>query len=139
IDDLIDRFGESYGHFLNQAAHGIDDRPLVTHWEPKQRSRERTFQQDTSDWQKIAKVLAQLSRDVADELKEDGYTARTIGIKLRFANFETLTRDKTIAVGTDSPEIIRKAAFECLARVKLERPVRLLGVRAGGLEKRGTA
>ena len=138
IDDLIDRFGESYGHFLNQAAHGIDDRPLVTHWEPKQHSRERTFQQDTSDWQKIAKVLAQLSRDVADELKEDGYTARTIGIKLRFANFETLTRDKTMPVGTDSPEVIRKAAFECLARVKLERPVRLLGVRAGGLEKRGS-
>jgi DNA polymerase-4 len=136
-DDLIARFGESYGQFLYEAARGIDARPLVTQWEPKQRSRERTFQRDTSDWQTVAKMLAQLSRDVAQDLRDDGLCARTIGIKLRFADFETLTRDKTLKAATDVTESIRKAAFDCLARIELKRPVRLLGVRAGALEKRG--
>jgi DNA polymerase-4 len=138
-EDLIARFGESYGQFLYEAARGIDERPLVTQWEPKQRSRERTFQRDTSDWQTVAKMLAQLSRDVAQDLRDDGLRARTIGIKLRFADFETLTRDKTLTAATDATESIRKAAFDCLGRIQLKRPVRLLGVRAGGLEKRGGA
>jgi DNA polymerase-4 len=83
-------------------------------------------------------MLAQLSRDVAEDLRDDGLRARTIGIKLRFANFETLTRDKTLPAATDSTEAIRKAAFECLGRIELKRPVRLLGVRAGALEKTGS-
>ena len=134
-DALIERFGESYGWFLYQASHGIDDRPLVTHWEPKQRSRERTFQQDTADWQTIARRLVELSRGVADDLKEDGYLGRTIGIKIRFADFETHTRDKTLPAPTRDPLVIRKAVFECLGRVKLDRRVRLLGVRVGELER----
>ena len=137
LDRLLERFGQSYGEFLHQAAHGIDERPLITEWEPKSRSRETTFQRDTSDWQAVAKVLARLSREVAEELREEGYRGRTIGIKLRFANFQTLTRDKTLTAATDSPELIRKAAFDCLARIEWGRPVRLLGVRVGALEKRG--
>ena len=138
LEQLLELFGESYGYFLYEAARGIDDRPLVTHWEPKSRSRERTLQRDTSDWQTVAKMLAQLSRDVAQDLREDGLRARTIGIKLRFANFETLTRDKTLTAATDSVELIRKAAFDCLGRIELKRPVRLLGVRVGALEKLGS-
>jgi DNA polymerase IV len=137
LEQLLELFGESYGYFLYDAARGIDDRPLVTHWEPKSRSRERTLQRDTSDWQTVAKMLAQLSRDVAQDLRDDGLRARTIGIKLRFANFETLTRDKTLTAATDSVELIRKAAFDCLGRIELKRPVRLLGVRVGALEKLG--
>jgi len=137
LEQLLELFGESYGYFLYDAARGIDDRPLVTHWEPKSRSRERTLQRDTSDWQTVAKMLAQLSRDVAQDLRDDGLRARTIGIKLRFANFETLTRDKTLTAATDSVELIRKAAFDCLGRIELKRPVRLLGVRVGAFEKLG--
>jgi DNA polymerase-4 len=134
-DTLIERFGQSYGWFLYQASHGIDERPLITHWEPKQRSRERTFQQDTADWQTIARRLAELSRGVADDLREDGYLARAVGIKVRFADFETHTRDKTLAAPTRDPLVIRKAVFECLSRLKLDRRVRLLGVRVGELER----
>ena len=113
----------------------IDDHPIVTHWEPKQRSRETTFQHDTSDWQTIAHTIAELAREVADDLREEGYRGRTVGIKLRFANFETHTREKTLAEATDSELSIRKAAFECLGRVKLDRKVRLLGVRVGDLSR----
>jgi len=139
LEQLLEWFGQSYGYFLYDAARGIDDRPLVTQWEPKQRSRERTFQRDISDWQTVAKMIAQLSRDLAEELRDNRLRARTISIKLRFANFETYPRDKTLTAATDSTEIIRKAAFDCLGRIELKRPVRLLGVRVGGFEKAGQA
>lgn len=136
--ELKAAFGPSHAAWLHQAAWGVDERPLVTHWEPKSRSREITFQRDTGDWQKIARTLAGLSREVSDELKQEGVKGRKIGIKVRFADFETHTREKTLSAATDSAEAVRKAAFECLGRLDLDRKVRLLGVRVGELEK-GTA
>jgi DNA polymerase-4 len=135
VETLVEHFGRSYGAFLHEAARGIDDDPIVTHWEPKQRSRETTFQEDTGDWQTIARTIAGLARDVAEELREEGYQGRTVGIKLRFADFETHTREKTLPAPTDSETAIRKAAFECLGRLKLDRRVRLLGVRVGDLSR----
>ena len=129
----IERFGQSYGWLLYQASHGIDERPLVTHWEPKQRSRERTVQQDTADWQTIARRLAELSRGVADDLKEDGYVGRTIGIKIRFEDFKSLTRDITAQAHTDDAKVIRQLAGQCLKRVPLEKRIRLLGVKVSSL------
>ncbi|HSD55022.1 MAG TPA: DNA polymerase IV, partial [Burkholderiales bacterium] len=78
---------------------------------------------------------AGLAREVSEELREESYRARTVGIKLRFADFETHTREKTLPQPTDSETAIRKAAFECLGRVKLDRRVRLLGVRVGDLSR----
>jgi DNA polymerase-4 len=138
VEVLVERFGRSYGAFLHAAARGIDDDPIVTHWEPRQRSRETTFQEDTDDWQTIARTIAALAREVAGELREEGYRARSVGIKLRFADFETHTREKTLAAPTDSETAIRKAAFECLGRLTLDRRVRLLGVRAGELSRPGS-
>ena len=135
IETLGERFGRSYGVFLHDAARGIDDDPIVTHWEPKQRSRETTFQEDTGDWQTIARTIAGLAREVTEDLREEGYRARTVGIKLRFADFETHTREKTLPEPTDAEQIIRKAAFECLGRLKVDRRVRLLGVRVGELSR----
>lgn len=135
VGQLVARFGRSFGAFLYRAARGIDDDPIVTHWEPKQRSRETTFQEDTGDWQTIARTIAALAREVTEELREEGYRARSVGIKLRFADFETHTREKTLAEPTDAEIAIRKAAFECLARLKLDRRVRLLGVRVGDLSR----
>jgi DNA polymerase-4 len=135
LDELVERFGRSYGAFLHDAARGIDDEPIVTHWEPKSRSRETTFEHDTSEWQKISQTLAELAREVAEELREEGYRGRAVGIKLRYADFETHTRVKTLPVPTDDETIIRKAAFECLGRLNLDRKVRLLGVRVGELTR----
>jgi DNA polymerase-4 len=133
IEWLVDELGRSYGAYLYEAARGIDDDPIVTHWEPKSRSRETTFQEDVGDWQQIARTLAGLAREVAEELRDEGYRGRAIGIKVRFADFETHTRVKTLLEPTASELAIRKAAFECLGRLKLDRRVRLLGVRVGDL------
>jgi DNA polymerase-4 len=135
LDDLYRFFGKAYGHYLYEASRGIDDSPLVTHWEPKSVSRERTFQTDVSNWQIIAKVLADLTREVVTDLKAQRFHMRTVTVKIRFSDFETVTRSLTVAELTDSEEEIRRAAFACLKRVDLTRRVRLIGVRAGHLEK----
>ena len=79
--------------------------------------------------------LAGLTRDVIDEMKESGYKGKTVTVKVRFSDFETHTRAKTISKPTDSEEEIRKAAFDCQKRFELKKKVRLIGVRVGGLIK----
>lgn len=135
LETLIETFGNSYGNFLYESSRGIDDAPLVTHWEPKSASRETTFQRDTDNWQVIAKNLADLSREVVDDLKKSGYRGKNVTVKVRFSDFETVTRAKTLSAASDSLESIRRAAFECLGRVELKKRVRLVGVRVGKLER----
>jgi DNA polymerase-4 len=72
---------------------------------------------------------------VAGDLQRKGYLGRTIGIKLRFDNFQSVTRDLTIERPTDDAQIIRSAAGRALKRVALQRRLRLLGVRVGSLVK----
>ncbi|MDX9816188.1 MAG: hypothetical protein RBT06_04545, partial [Smithellaceae bacterium] len=121
--------------YLYDASRGIDESPVITHWEPKSISRETTFQEDVENWQSIARTLAKLTKEVVKDMKDEGYKAKTVSIKIRFSDFQTLTRAKTIDMHTDSEEEIRKAAFSCLKRVELKKRVRLIGVRAANLEK----
>ena len=135
VDRLVETYGESYGHYLHEASRGIDESPLVTHWEPKSVSRETTFQTDTNNWQTIAKTIAELVKEVVDDIKQKGYKGRTVTLKVRFSDFKTYTRAKTLDEPTDSIEDIRKAAFGCLKRIELKMKVRLIGVRITQLEK----
>lgn len=135
-DWLAGHFTPRYAQWLHRAAHGLDERPLDLDPEPRSRSRETTFQEDlhpVRDWQVLARTLAALSRQVSDDLRHCGYRGRTVGIKLRFADFKTVTRDRTVELPLDDPTAIRKVVFECLSRVALRRPIRLVGVRVGEL------
>jgi len=133
LDKLVEHFGKSYGHYLFEASRGIDDSPLTTHWEPKTISRETTFQTDTEDWQTIAKNLAALIKETVDDLRQRGYKTNNVTVKIRFSDFQTQTRAKTVDEPTDNLEVIRKVAFYCLNRFELKKKVRLVGVRIGGL------
>jgi DNA polymerase-4 len=133
LDRLIEEFGQSYGNYLYEASRGIDESSLITHWEPKSVSRETTFQRDVDNWQVIAKTLAELTKEVALNMKEEGYQGRTVTLKIRFNDFKTYTRAKTLSQYTDSEEEIRRAAFDCLGRVEIKKKVRLIGVRVGNL------
>ena len=129
-------FGRSYGEWLHHAAHGVDDRPVVTYSEPKSISRETTFERDLHarlDKEKLSEIFTALCQRVAQDLVRKAYLGKTIGIKLRYDDFRTVTRDVTLTEATDDPAVIRRAAGECLKRVPLERRLRLLGVRVGGL------
>ncbi len=133
---LVEHFGRSYGGWLHDAANGVDDRPVVTHSEPVSMSRETTFDRDlhaVRDRAELTRIFTRLSEQVAADLQRKGYAGRTIGIKLRFEDFKTVTRDQTLAQPTADFAVIRRAAGECLKRVDLTRRLRLLGVRAGSL------
>ncbi len=137
---LVGEFGRAYGRWLHDAAHGRDDRPVVTHHEPVSMSRETTFERNlhaVRDREPLGEIFTRLCRQVAADLQRKGYAARTVGIKLRFDDFRTVTRDLTLPQPTAEAATIRHAAGLCLKRVDLARPLRLLGVRAASLVRGG--
>ena len=137
-DWLVATFGKSYGAWLHAAAHGRDERPVVTESEPKSISRETTFDRDlhaVRDRAQLTRLLDDLCLALAGDLSRKGYAGRTIGIKLRFEDFRIVTRDITLPAHTMVARSIRRAAGECLKRVDLSRRLRLLGVRAGALAR----
>jgi len=138
---LVEHFGRSYGAWLHDAAHGRDDRPVVTHSEPVSMSRETTFERDLHaqrDRAELSAIFSRLCEQVAADLQRKGYAGRTVGIKLRFEDFRTVTRDLTLPQATADAAAIRRAAGECLKRVDLKLRLRLLGVRAGTLSRPGS-
>jgi DNA polymerase-4 len=141
-DWLIEHFGRSYGAWLHEASWGRDGRPVVTDSEPVSFSRETTFERDLHairDRTELGAVFTQLCEQVAGDLQRKGYLGRTIGIKLRFADFKCVTRDTTIKEHTADAKVIRRQAGLNLKRVDLSRRIRLLGVRVGKLVKAGAA
>jgi DNA polymerase IV len=133
---LVRHFGQSHGAWMHEAAHGRDERPVVTHSEPRSISRETTFERDLHarhDRAELSRIFTQLCERVSDDLVRKGYAGRTIGLKLRYDDFHTVTRDCTLVEPTQDAVHIRRAAGECLKRVPLERRIRLLGVRIGAL------
>lgn len=134
---LQETFGLSYAAWLNDAAHGRDDRPLVTEREPKGMSRETTFESDLHPKrhrEQLGAAFTALCVRVADDLTRKGFAGRNVAIKLRFDNFETVTRAMTLPFATRDAQVIRNAAGQCLKRIRLERSIRLLGVRVGALQ-----
>lgn len=137
---LLKNFGAHYGAWLHAAAHGRDERPVVTHSEPVSLSRETTFDRDLhprNDRAALSAIFTRLCEQVADDLQRKGYVGRTIGLKLRYDDFRTVTRDLTLPAPVDDLAAIRRAAGECLKRAPLERRLRLLGVRVGSLSRPG--
>lgn len=129
---LEERLGASGAH-LWELSQGIDERPVVPWHDPKSIGAEETFGRDTKDVGQLrATLLAQADR-VAAELRAGGLRGRTVTLKLRFADFRTLTRRGTGETPTaDAGEIFRRvwAAFSKVPRIQ---PVRLIGLSVSGL------
>ncbi len=137
---LVEHFGKSYGAWLHEVAWGRDDRPVQTESEPVSMSRETTFDRDLlakKDRAELGAIFTRLCEQVADDLQRKGYVGKTIGVKLRYDNFQIVTRDSTIDHFTNDAASIRRHAGLCLKRVDLTRRIRLLGVRVGSLAKVG--
>ena len=138
LDWLKSEFGKSYGAWLHEASHGHDDRPVVTESEPVSMSRETTFEKDlhvVNDRAALGEIFTRLCQQVAADLQRKGYVGKTIGIKIRFDNFQSVTRDQTMDLYTANAADIRKIGGLCLKRVDMKRRLRLLGVRVGALVK----
>jgi DNA polymerase-4 len=136
---LSRHFGPKHGNWIYESAWGWDDRPVLTFTEPVSMSRETTFERDlhaVRDRSELRTLFTALCERVAQDLQRHGYVGRVIGVKLRYDNFQRASRDQTIEGYTSDAARIRRAAGECLKRAPLDRRLRLLGVRVGGLVRR---
>jgi len=133
-------FGLNQANWLMQVAQGLDERPVVQESQPKSVSRETTFASDLHvihDRPQLSQILVQLCEQVAGDLQRKNCKGRTIGVKLRFEDFQTVTRDHTLTHYTDEAQAILDAARLCLKRIPMHRRLRLLGMRVGKLLTQG--
>jgi len=138
METLRSRFG-SQGEYLWQLAHGIDDRLVVPEREAKSISHETTFEQDIDDLEVLRAWLVDLTEQVGWRLRRYGLQGRTVHVKVRFADFSTITRSQTMPEPTDITHELWRVADEMLChRLPAGHlPVRLLGMGVGGLDDTG--
>ncbi len=135
-EELHGRFGAS-GDGLWRAARGIDSSPVIPEHEAKSLSREETFAQDVRDPAVLRRELLRLSDAVAARLRRHNLQARTVGLKLRYHDFTTITRQATLADPTDAGAVIFAQASALFAAAWDRRAVRLIGVAAANLSQPG--
>ena len=131
--------GEAGGAKLHDLAWGRDPRSVVPRPEEKSIGHEETFATDITDERVIRRELLRLSTMVAVRLREAGMSTRTIAIKVRFGDFSTVTRSKTIADPTSTGRRIFEEAFALYTALSRHDPVRLIGVRAEQLSTGGSS
>jgi DNA polymerase-4 len=132
---LTARLGRAAGLSLHQRSRGIDPSPVAPPQSPKSISREETFAADIGDLERLAGRLRALSAAVGRSLRAAGLTARTVSLKLRFADFTTIARQETLGAASDSDAAIRDAALSLLrSAFEPGRSIRLLGVGVHNLE-----
>ena len=135
-DSLERKFG-AWGIHIWRLANGLDDRKVVTDSEAKSISHETTFSEDISDREVLTAVLLDLTEQVAIRLRRHQRLAHTIQLKVRFADFKTITRARTLQTDTNISSEIWQTAHSLLVTVLNEHPdpIRLLGVGVSGLEQ----
>ncbi len=130
---LVERFGR-HGRTLHEFAHGIDERPIEPHRETKSLSTETTYAVDLRDAAAIGDEVERLARSLAATLARRELAACTVTLKLRYADFQTVTRSRTLALPIADGAGLAACARDLLARTEARRrPVRLLGVGASNL------
>jgi DNA polymerase-4 len=135
LPHLVARFGAS-GTGLRELAVGQDGRAVEPAGEPRSMGAEETFARDVRDADVLRATLRGQAERVARELRAEGYGARVVTLKVRYADFATLTRSHTIEPTQDGLRIYREAAG-LLARLRPSRAVRLIGLSVSGLGAAG--
>ena len=124
----------SLADWLRRLSYGDDPRPVVPHRAAKSASSETTYAQDLEDLEAIKAELARLARETAEWLEKKRLAGRTVTIKVRYADFTTVTRSHTLSRPTSDADVISSWAIELVHRTQAgRRPVRLLGARMQGL------
>lgn len=132
-EELVHYFGRT-GLELLDRARGIDDRLIEVERTAKSISQETTFAVDVNDRETLTMTIKRLSAKVASQLRKQGFTAKTIRLKIRWENFETHTRQLSLTSPTNHDSIIVRSAVELFDKVWLEgKKVRLIGVGAAQL------
>jgi DNA polymerase-4 len=127
--ELCDQLGDNSGHWLYDMSRGIDEREVCTSYERKSMGREETFAQDLQQLPQILPELRRISSDVAECLSEDNLSGRTITLKVKYSDFETITRRLSLPIATADVDAIFNNAVKLLERTEVgDRKIRLIGV-----------
>ena len=138
IEELRSHLG-SLADWLQRLSYGDDPRPVTPHRAAKSASSETTYAQDLDDLDTIKGEVARLARETAEWLEKKHLAGRTVTIKVRYADFTTVTRSHTLSRPTCDADVISSWATELLHRTQAgQRPVRLLGARVNGLVEHST-
>src|SRR3954449_10975074 len=126
--------GHAAGAHLSALAWGRDDRSVVPHEPDKSIGAEETFARDVDDPKVVLRELLRLSERTASRLRATGHVGRTVSLKVRFADFTTITRAKTLREPTDVARVVYDTARGLYDALGLQRArIRLVGVRVEGL------
>jgi DNA polymerase IV len=127
---LADRLGPRMGPWYRRLGRGVDTAPVdASPYVPRGHGRETTFQHDLTDWTQVAEEVRRLALRVLADVRVEGRPAVRVGLKLRYAPFETRTRSLTLAAPTLDEDVVAAAAVDLLGRLDDRRAVRLVGVR----------
>ncbi|HET7357246.1 MAG TPA: DNA polymerase IV [Nocardioidaceae bacterium] len=128
---LASTIGPTMGPWYRRLGRGADSSPVdPTPYVPLGHGRERTFQENLTDWPAVEAAVRALAGEVVRDLLAEGRPAVRVGLKIRYAPFDTRTRSLTLPGPTYDEKVIADAALTLLGRLDSHRPVRLLGVRA---------
>jgi DNA polymerase-4 len=134
LADLERILGASLGLHVHRLAFGLDDRPVESGpQEEKSISHEETFAHDVADRETLRRVLLVLTEKVGRRLRQSGRIAGTLQLKLRYADFRTITRQLSLQAPTSADRDLLRAAAQLLDRQDLPQAVRLIGVGVTGL------
>ena len=129
-------FGSDIGKALYEHSRGIDENPVVPFHEPGALSREVTFEEDTPDQHVVRETLYALTEDVVARLKRLGCKGKSVAIKMRYPDLETVSRSTILDTESDSLNDIWTTALRLLDASGSPKPVRLVGVKVAGLKGR---
>lgn len=127
LEWLQKNVGEALGNQIYHLARGLDERQVVANQKAKSIGQETTFSEDQESLPFLRHQLAQMSENVGWRLREQGFYARTVSIKVRFHNFKTITRSHSLNYSFNDDDTIFSEALQLLNDIKLQ-PIRLLGV-----------
>ncbi|HEX4686463.1 MAG TPA: DNA polymerase IV [Nocardioides sp.] len=132
-DELVRLLGKAHGHGLYLLARARDDRPVIPERETKSVSVEGTYDTDLTDRRLMEGLVSRQAVTVAERLRKNGLSGRTITLKVRLHDFTTLSRSTTLYAPTDTGPVIAHLARGLLGELDLTGGVRLLGVGVSGL------
>jgi len=133
-EHLIQLFGKSGGYFY-EIAHGLDERPVEPNRIRKSMGQETTLLEDIDDRERMLEILEQIATDLENDLNESGRKCRTITLKIKYSDFQQISRSVTLDQPVDSASIMMQQVSELILKTEVgKRKVRLLGISISNFE-----
>lgn len=137
LDALVASFGSASGRHLHALAHNVDERSVQTHRVAKSIGAEETFSADLTAASQVDRELVRLADRVASRVRSAGVAARTVTVKVRYSDFETVTRARTVDKPADTAAAMLRAARALVGGIGPSRGIRLLGLHVSRLMQPG--